>query len=207
MDLAATGRSGREMPAEYGEVGPYYRKTAEVIGFAGVTSIAAVFIQTERLWRAAATLGAAYAFGSNLWLMYYGPRMLKLCAAHHEWLGKEAHAVIQASNFPAFFALQVAGTFIAAVGRALTTGADVAFAAAGAAVLLGTLNLAVLGPATAPLMYNMYGAKSTGTSLQEPMLAEDFQKAKKKFGMVHGISMLADLLALFCIGSYLALVA
>mmetsp|Transcript_6663 Transcript_6663/g.11653 ORF Transcript_6663/g.11653 Transcript_6663/m.11653 type:complete len:208 (-) Transcript_6663:80-703(-) len=207
MDLAATGRSGREMPAKYGEAGPYYRKTAEVIAFAGIVSIAAVFMQSERLWRPASILGGAYAFGSNIWLMYYGPRMLKLCAEHHEWLGKEAHAVIQASNFPQFFALQVAGTYMAAVGRILTTGVDIAFVAASLAVILGAINLAVLGPATAPLMFNMYRPHSTASTPTGPLLGEDFEKAKKKFGMVHGISMLADLLGLLCIGCYLGLAA
>ena len=68
--------------------------------------------------------------------------------------------------------------------------------AAGVALAFSVLNLAVLEPLTTAAMYRRRAAQAEGGS--EPSVDEEKRKrsANKRFGMLHGMSSRANLLAL-----------
>merc|ERR1712107_562547 len=61
-------------------------------------------------------LAAAYALGSNIWLIMYGKKTFKVCTSQSTWLGKESFSTIQAASFPDFFAFLTAASFLACGG-------------------------------------------------------------------------------------------
>ncbi|CAE7038244.1 unnamed protein product [Symbiodinium sp. KB8] len=153
-------------------------------------------------------LGAAYAFGSNVWLLRYGPRMYAVCCKESRWLGKEAFSTLQAACFPEFFALQTAACLVALGGRWATASVwDVANLAMMAAIALALINLFGLGPKTTQLMASLYQQHLKDASSSAPLLSDASKEAKKKFGMVHGISMLLDLMNLGAVFAFICAVA
>ncbi|CAK8989137.1 DUF4149 domain-containing protein [Durusdinium trenchii] len=111
--------------------------------------------------------------------------------------GSRSH---QAACFPEYFALQ-SGSCILALGGAPSSWAKLLMTIA---TMLALVNQLVLGPRTAQLMVKLYDT-STG-SADQPLL-DGSSDVKKTFGMVHGISMLLDLLNLFAVFAYLCMVA
>eukprot|EP00933_Yihiella_yeosuensis_P031235 TRINITY_DN24779_c0_g1_i1.p1 TRINITY_DN24779_c0_g1~~TRINITY_DN24779_c0_g1_i1.p1 ORF type:complete len:229 (+),score=43.97 TRINITY_DN24779_c0_g1_i1:80-766(+) len=225
--MTGDGLSGNAIPAHLGEKTPYFRKAA-LLGLPSVlVAIAACYYahqgthNARTVCKVMAQLGAAYALGSNAWLFCYGPTMFKICTAT-SWLGKEAFSTIQASVFPDYFALQTAACIVALGGhfgdlwspRSLVEGTPLNLAACAmlAALLFALLNLLVLGPKTSELMVQLYSGPtlpSNGSTPGEPLLSkEEAEKAiKRRFGMVHGISMLVNLANLGAVGAYIALTA
>ncbi|CAK9054747.1 unnamed protein product [Durusdinium trenchii] len=108
--------------------------------------------------------------------------------------------VPEAACFPEYFALQ-SGSCILALGGAPSSWAKLLMTIA---TMLALVNQLVLGPRTAQLMVKLYDT-STG-SADQPLL-DGSSDVKKTFGMVHGISMLLDLLNLFAVFAYLCMVA
>mmetsp|Transcript_142810 Transcript_142810/g.397806 ORF Transcript_142810/g.397806 Transcript_142810/m.397806 type:complete len:204 (-) Transcript_142810:88-699(-) len=198
------GRSGNQVPPQYGEPGPYYVKAARVslpAALAGLL-LGALAAWAGGVWlaacRVAQLLGAAFAFGSNAWLMVYGPKMYTVCTST-QWLGKEGFSTIQAALFPDFFAFQTASCVIALgayIGVSQTV--DTAAITISASLVFCLINLAFLGPKTNALMVELY---------KTPMMDDAGKAVKKKFGMVHGISMLVDLFALGFATVFLGLLA
>lgn len=113
-------------------------------------------------------------------------------------LPKPVFGDLQAKLFPVYFGLQcltsAAALSLTATGHA---GGSAATArpralAAGAALAFSLLNLAVLEPLTTAAMYARRSAEAEGSKAT----AEEKKKANKKFGMLHGLSSLANLFAL-----------
>ncbi|CAK8989135.1 unnamed protein product [Durusdinium trenchii] len=216
----AAGLSGQKIPKEYGQTAPFFRLAALVVDLicrgasdlqhsdhrisvppcAVISAWMANGYASAHLCNITALLGAAYAFGSNVWLLRYGPRMYAVCCKESTWLGKEAFSAIQAACFPEYFALQ-SGSCILALGGAPSSWAKLLMTIA---TMLALVNQLVLGPRTAQLMVKLYDT-STG-SADQPLL-DGSSDVKKTFGMVHGISMLLDLLNLFAVFAYLCMVA
>ncbi|CAK8989172.1 unnamed protein product [Durusdinium trenchii] len=187
----AAGLSGQKIPKEYGQTAPFFRLAALVVPPCAVISAwMANGYASAHLCNITALLGAAYAFGSNVWLLRYGPRMYAVCCKESTWLGKEAFSTIQAACFPEYFALQ-SGSCILALGGAPSSWAKLLMTIA---TMLALVNQLV----------KLYDT-STG-SADQPLL-DGSSDVKKTFGMVHGISMLLDLLNLFAVFAYLCMVA
>ena len=116
-------------------------------------------------------------------------------------LPKPVFGDLQAKLFPVYFGLQTATAAAAlaltATGRAGGSGetARPRAVAAGVAVAFSLLNLAVLEPLTTAAMYHRRAAQAEGSKLS----AEEKKKANGRFGMLHGLSSLANLFAL-CAG-------
>lgn len=113
-------------------------------------------------------------------------------------LPKPVFGDLQAKLFPVYFGLQcltsAAALALTATGRSggSPETARPRAAAAGAALAFSLLNLAVLEPLTTAAMYSRRSAEAEGSKAS----AEEKKKANKKFGMLHGLSSLANLLAL-----------
>jgi len=220
------GRSGQKIPEQYGLADPYFR-------MASLLCVPALVIAVLMSWpslhgnniptsvlRIVSQLAAAYAFGSNGWLLVYGNKMMKVCKENHKWLGKEAFSLIQANNFPEFFALQTGCSLLALgghVGAVSASGGNsgavpwrslsgAALAALGA-VLAGAVNLFILGPMTNPRMLALYNSSHTASAGGASEALLPAAELRKKFGMVHGMSMLIDLIALILMGTFIALSA
>eukprot|EP00929_Paragymnodinium_shiwhaense_P105192 TRINITY_DN70117_c0_g1_i1.p1 TRINITY_DN70117_c0_g1~~TRINITY_DN70117_c0_g1_i1.p1 ORF type:complete len:231 (+),score=49.71 TRINITY_DN70117_c0_g1_i1:75-767(+) len=214
------GRSGHEIPEEYGETRPYYMKALCICVPAAAIAALMVYgpslegtaelenIRLQRLVVACRAVlcqvAAAYAFGSNVWLFCYGKKMFKVCSTHSQWLGKEAFSTIQAACFPDFFALQTAAALLVYggyVGGAREVDARLQ-CCAGLAVFLGLCNLLWLGPKSIPLMMDLYRTPAEAVGKEDALLP--LKQAKKRFGMVHGMSMLLDIFALGAMGVFIA---
>lgn len=131
-----------------------------------------------------ALLSTSVFVGSNVWTTFFaGVIMFKNLPS------KTVFGDVQAKLFPAYFSLQAisasAMTALAATGR----DRSLAFAS-GAALALSLLNLAVLEPLTTAAMYKRREAESSNGGEAEK------KRANKKFGMLHGLSSLANLFAL-----------
>eukprot|EP00401_Gymnodinium_catenatum_P044213 CAMPEP_0117475704 /NCGR_PEP_ID=MMETSP0784-20121206/9932_1 /TAXON_ID=39447 /ORGANISM="" /LENGTH=212 /DNA_ID=CAMNT_0005269959 /DNA_START=21 /DNA_END=660 /DNA_ORIENTATION=- len=200
------GRSGHPIPEEYGKTEPYFKMALLAFLPAAVLSSLAAALLPAAPCRALAQLGAACAFGSNIWLFCYGKKMFKVCTANESGSGKEAFSTIQAACFPAFFGLQTSATAFALGGHVGASGFDVAAMAAATALFFGLLNLLVLGPKSMPLMMDLYNAAPAKSGSNGDALLP-LRQAKKRFGMVHGISMLVDLLALAAMGAFIVAAA
>merc|ERR1712203_323518 len=105
-----------------------------------------------------------------------------------------------------FFALQTAAAALALGGRLGVTGFakdDVAVWCASTAVAVGLANLLGLGPKSIPLMMALYsdGEPEPLNGGGDSLLA--FAEKRKRFGKVHGMSMLVDLVALAAIGIFI----
>eukprot|EP00404_Azadinium_spinosum_P024610 CAMPEP_0180607952 /NCGR_PEP_ID=MMETSP1037_2-20121125/27986_1 /TAXON_ID=632150 /ORGANISM="Azadinium spinosum, Strain 3D9" /LENGTH=212 /DNA_ID=CAMNT_0022627289 /DNA_START=51 /DNA_END=689 /DNA_ORIENTATION=+ len=206
------GYSGNKIPTEYGQAAPFYRKAAFFVAPAAALAAALTLAGTglANSCRVAGQLGAAYALGSNAWLFKYGPTMFNVCTSVG-WLGKEGFSTIQASLFPDYFALQTASCMIALGGHVGAMGGafDKAAWLMSAAMLCAMVNLFALGPKTTSLMLVLYNGPSEVGNGLEPLLdkEEASKAAKKKFGMVHGISMLVNLLNLAAVAGYIVIVA
>ncbi|CAE7872228.1 unnamed protein product, partial [Symbiodinium necroappetens] len=72
-----------------------------------------------------------------------------------------------------------------------------------AAIALALINLFGLGPKTTQLMVSLYQQHLKDASSSAPLLSEASKEAKKKFGMVHGISMLLDLMNLGAVFAFI----
>eukprot|EP00408_Alexandrium_pacificum_P020635 CAMPEP_0171197618 /NCGR_PEP_ID=MMETSP0790-20130122/22504_1 /TAXON_ID=2925 /ORGANISM="Alexandrium catenella, Strain OF101" /LENGTH=198 /DNA_ID=CAMNT_0011662865 /DNA_START=68 /DNA_END=664 /DNA_ORIENTATION=- len=196
--MSGDGLSGNEVPPQYGEPAPYYRKALTITLPAAILTVLLAGVAPAWACRALGQLGAAYAIGSNAWLLIYGSKMYRVCASL-EWIGKEGFSTIQAALFPDFFAFQTAGCVVALgtyVG--VSHSFDIAAGAMAASLALGLINLGFMGPKTNQLMLQLYSTK---------LMDDDRKAAKKKFGMVHGISMLVDLFALAGATAFLLIVA
>jgi len=238
--MSGEGLSGHAIPKQYGQVAPFFRLTrnyvlpsmilAAAMVFGGIHECASVRSGRVALGAGAGTkackilsqLGAAFAFGSNVWLLRYGPKMFKVCTTEASWLGKEAFSTIQASLFPEYFALQAASCVVALGGHVGVLMADPFHAgvvgltldleswAMLLAVVFALVNLLGLGPKTTELMVALYESNLVVESCElgggdQPLLVADAKKVRKKrFGMVHGISMLFDLFNLVAVTIYLA---
>jgi len=203
------GGKNRVIPSVYGEASPYHRLTAFLVFPSALVAagLAVGFmsdgVYAKRAYNAAFHLGCAYAFGSNAWLFRYGPKMYNTCIKV-EYLGKQAFSTIQAALFPEYFALQIAATIVAL--GAHTGGGTSSFSSDPVswclltAILFGLVNIMVLGPLTSKYMIEMYslcpeGFYGEGQSCSAPLIPNEQEKKqlKMRFGIVHGISMLANL--------------
>ncbi|CAE7197425.1 unnamed protein product [Symbiodinium natans] len=75
------------------------------------------------------------------------------------------------------------------------------------ALLLALINQFGLGPKTTELMVSLYKQHLKDASSNAPLLSEASKEVKKKFGMVHGISMLLDLMNLGAVFVFICMVA
>lgn len=203
-------RSGNPIPPEYGRAKPYFDLALKICLPVGcvaglLATIAPSYSNGPRLCQVIAQIGVAYAFGSNVWLFRYGSKSFKVCKEHSKWLGKEAFSTIQAACFPEFFALQVSACLLVVGGHVAVSGFDFASAFILTATAFGCVNLLVLGPMTMPRMIALYSVSpddiTNSESKEDPLLP--VRQAKKRFGMIHGISMLVDLLALLATLAYM----
>eukprot|EP00434_Breviolum_minutum_P017836 symbB.v1.2.015741.t3/scaffold1123.1/size136624/6 len=187
-------------PTEYGKATPFFRLGALIVLPCTCISILLGHgYASNSICKVVSLLGAAYAFGSNVWLLRYGPRMYAVCCKESSWLGKEAFSTIQAACFPEYFALQSGSCILALCGATNLW----ALAAMASAAALALVNQLFLGPKTAELMVKLY-EKSAGA---DASLLNGSTDIKKKFGMIHGISMLLDLLNLIAVFLYICIVA
>eukprot|EP00931_Biecheleriopsis_adriatica_P076532 TRINITY_DN50229_c0_g1_i1.p1 TRINITY_DN50229_c0_g1~~TRINITY_DN50229_c0_g1_i1.p1 ORF type:complete len:217 (-),score=37.19 TRINITY_DN50229_c0_g1_i1:219-869(-) len=208
------GLSGHAIPAEYGEISPFFTLSALYVLPTTVLSLAltagAFGVCACKI---CSLLGAAYAFGSNVWLLRYGPRMFKVCSKESSWLGKEAFSTIQAACFPEYFSLQTASCVLALGGylgaaEGVASIADTASLAMIAAVIFALINQFVLGPKTTKLMVKLYEPGSCQGGGTQPLLDSEAKKAvKRNFGMIHGTSMLIDLFNLASVFAFICKVA
>merc|ERR1711977_269121 len=81
-----------------------------------------------------------------------------------------------------------------------------------AALALNWVNLLALGPLTSKFMMPLYevgrGDGSAVGNGDQPLLHHEPDPAlRKKFGIVHGVSMILELVGLGCCGAYLVLFA
>ena len=111
-------------------------------------------------------------------------------------LPKTTFGDLQAKLFPAYFSLQTATSAaalaLAATGRDASSSSRPRAVAAGIALAFSLLNLTVLEPLTTAAMYRRREAQAVGSKFSE----DDKKSANKKFGMLHGLSSLANLFAL-----------
>lgn len=134
-------------------------------------------------------LSSSVFVGSNAWTTFVSGIVM------FRNLPRATFGDLQAKLFPAFFSLQAISssgmTALAATGGAGGRGAGRPPAvASGVALALSLLNLAVLEPLTTAAMYERRAAESGQGD------EADKKKANKKFGMLHGMSSLANLFAL-----------
>jgi len=120
--------------------------------------------------------------GSNVWTTFFsGIIMFKN-------MDRTSFGNLQARLFPCYFALQSISaslmTALAATGQKRSLAV-----ASGAALALSLLNLAVLEPLTTAAMYKRRAAESGSDETEK-------KKANKRFGALHGMSSLSNLLAL-----------
>eukprot|EP00435_Cladocopium_sp_Y103_P032748 s1424_g8.t1 len=171
---------------EYGSTKPFFKLAALIVLPCTVISLlmASGYTSTS-ICKMISLLGAAYAFGSNVWLLRYGPRMYAVCCKESSWLGKEAFSTIQAACFPEYFALQ-SGSCILALAAANSLMARLAMASA---IALALVNQLALGPKTAQLMVKLY-EKSSGA---DASLLNSSTDVKKKFGRFASNNEIADL--------------
>jgi len=148
--------------------------------------------------RVVALLGLGYALGSGLWLCHYGPKMLRFCSAT-PWLGKRVHRVIQAELLPDYFAFQTLSCMVALVGHGLSTSKQhdagkrqvVAWVSVVIAVATALLNWLALCPKSVQLVHAWPKAEPT-------------QQFMNQFKVVHGVSMLLNLLNMLASLVYIA---
>ena len=113
-------------------------------------------------------------------------------------LPKPVFGDLQAKLFPVYFGLQTAtsSAALALTASGLAGGssddAKRRAVAAGVALAFSLLNLAVLEPLTTAAMYQRRAAQAEGSKLSE----EEKKRANGRFGMLHGLSSLANLFAL-----------
>ncbi|CAE7253601.1 unnamed protein product [Symbiodinium sp. CCMP2592] len=170
------------------------------------------FVFGDVVWEVLLKRCRDLAYGVNtapkVWLLRYGPRMYAVCCKESRWLGKEAFSTLQAACFPEFFALQTAACLAALGGHWATAPVwDVPNLAMMAAIVLALINQFGLGPKTTQLMVSLYQQHLKDASSSAPLLSEASKEAKKKFGMVHGISMLLDLMNLGAVFAFICAVA
>jgi len=151
--------------------------------------------------RILAILGAAYTLGSTLWLFRYGPRMLHFCAST-PWLGKSVHRMIQADALPDYFAFQAFASMLVLVGHAcvgrtsLVKGKRLSatWIVVAIAVASALANMLALGPMTVQLVETWPAGA--------PAL-----EFKRRFSIVHGMSMLLNMINLLASTIFIVLTA
>eukprot|EP00928_Gymnodinium_smaydae_P040541 TRINITY_DN27486_c0_g1_i1.p1 TRINITY_DN27486_c0_g1~~TRINITY_DN27486_c0_g1_i1.p1 ORF type:complete len:268 (+),score=35.74 TRINITY_DN27486_c0_g1_i1:174-977(+) len=205
--LTNDGLSGHTIPSAYTQTSSFFSLSALYILPCAAVAAGLVMTQQVNACRMIGTLGAAYAFGSNVWLLRYGPKMFKVCSKENDWLGKEAFSTLQAACFPEYFALQSASCILAFGCHIGASPSKKIFDSAGIAMALAVvtalINAWVLGPKTTQNMEKLYEV----TSGPKMLCAETKKSAKKKFGMIHGISMLLDLFNLLAVLVYICAVS
>mmetsp|Transcript_15656 Transcript_15656/g.49292 ORF Transcript_15656/g.49292 Transcript_15656/m.49292 type:complete len:178 (+) Transcript_15656:62-595(+) len=145
--MSGDGLSGKEIPQLVVEdITPFHKKALTITVPSAVLALLLAALAPPAVSRAVGQLGAAYAVGSNVWFLIYGPKMQKVCKGV-EWLGNEAFSVIQALLFPDFFAFQTAGCAVAlSIHRMLSPTFDLAAGAMAASLAFGLINLLLLAP-------------------------------------------------------------
>lgn len=147
---------------------------------------------TSTAFALASLLATSVFVGANVWTTFASGIVM------FRNLPKPIFGDLQAKLFPVYFAVQVssaaAALAVTAAGRAggARGTAKARATAAAAALALSLLNLAVLEPLTTAAMYDRRAAQAPESKLSE----EAKKKANKRFGMLHGLSSLANLLAL-----------
>ena len=140
----------------------------------------------------ASLLSTSVFVGASAWTTFFSGIVM------FRHLPKPVFGDLQAKLFPVYFGVQTvtsaAALALTAMGRAGATAetAKPRAAAAGVALAFSLLNLAVLEPLTTAAMYNRRAAQAEDSKSS----AEEKKRANKKFGMLHGFSSLANLLAL-----------
>lgn len=140
----------------------------------------------------AALLSTSVFVGASAWTTFFSGIVM------FRHLPKSVFGDLQAKLFPVYFGVQTvtsaAALALTATGRAGggAATAKARAAAAGAALAFSLLNLAVLEPLTTAAMYRRRAAQAEDSKLSE----SERKSANKKFGMLHGLSSLANLFAL-----------
>ena len=140
----------------------------------------------------ASLLSTSVFVGASVWTTFFAGILM------FTNLPKTTFGDLQAKLFPVYFGLQTATSAAAlaltATGRAGGSSSSARPRAVAAAVALAfsLLNLAVLEPLTTAAMYHRRAAQAEGSKFPK----NEKKKASGRFGMLHGLSSLANLFAL-----------
>lgn len=152
-------------------------------------------------------VGYGWLFGMSLWISFFGGVIAFKTLPRHQF------GALQHKTFPVYFAISIALsstlltlwtfshpdilTHITQYRRA-----DVAQAYALATVALSQgFNFFIIGPMTSKVMFQRHRLeKEEGKTYNEPGVSKAMKSLNRTFGMLHGISSLANLGAVIALG-------
>ncbi|KAF8202934.1 hypothetical protein BJ912DRAFT_1052955 [Pholiota molesta] len=152
-------------------------------------------------------LGYAWLFGMSVWISFFGGVIAYKSLPRHQF------GALQHKTFPVYFVISIAlSTTLLSVWilkhpdvlvyLARPNVADVAQVYALGIVLLSQAsNYFVVGPMTSKIMFQRQKLeKEEGKTYNEPGVSAEMKALNVKFGSLHGISSLANLLAIIALG-------
>jgi len=152
-------------------------------------------------------LGYAWLFGTSVWISFFGGVIAFKNLPRHQF------GALQHKTFPVYFVQSIIlsasllGTWVFRHPDVIThlarpNVADVAQAYALAAVLFSQgFNYFVVGPLTSKTMFQRQKLeKEEGKTYNEPGVSAEMKALNRRFGMLHGISSLANLGAIIALG-------
>ncbi|KAF8078311.1 hypothetical protein FPV67DRAFT_1615633 [Lyophyllum atratum] len=152
-------------------------------------------------------VGYAWLFGMSLWISFFGGVIA------YKTLPRQQFGNLQHKTFPIYFVLSIIlsssllifwtyshPNVVAHITRPNV--ADVAQAYALATVLLCQgFNYFIVGPLTSKTMFQRHRLeKEEGKVYNEPGVSAEMKALNRRFGMLHGISSLANLAAVIALG-------
>ncbi|GLB36463.1 putative protein with domain of unknown function (DUF4149) [Lyophyllum shimeji] len=152
-------------------------------------------------------LGYAWLFGMSLWITFFGGVIA------FKTLPRQQFGNLQHKTFPVYFVLSIiVSAFLLTLWTvehphvvthiARPNVADVAQAYALATVLLcQCVNYFVIGPLTSKTMFERHKLeKDEGKAYNDPGVSAKMKALNRRFGMLHGVSSLANLAAVIALG-------
>ncbi|PCH33360.1 hypothetical protein WOLCODRAFT_135081 [Wolfiporia cocos MD-104 SS10] len=151
-------------------------------------------------------IGYAWLLGMSIWVTFFAGTIAFRTLPRHQF------GALQHRIFPVYFVISIAlsSGLLALWMRthpavrthyAAPTVADVAQAyVLGAVLLFQALNHLVIGPLTSKTMFQRQKLeKAEGKVYNEPGVSKEMQALNSRFGTLHGVSSLANLLAVFAL--------
>jgi len=152
-------------------------------------------------------VGYAWLFGMSLWITFFGGVIA------FKTLPRQQFGALQHKTFPIYFVISMILSSSLLVLWAFSHPAvatyiwrpdvaDVAQAYVLASVFLAqACNYFVIGPLTSKTMFRRHKLeKEEGKTYNEPGVSDEMKGLNKRFGMLHGISSLANLIAVLALG-------
>ncbi|KAJ7456606.1 hypothetical protein FB451DRAFT_1276548 [Mycena latifolia] len=145
------------------------------------------------------TVAYGWLYGMSLWVSFFGGVIA------YRTLPKVQFGALQHKTFPVYFVLSMGlGSTLLGLGRSTIRPlvADVAQAYTLAFVILAQAsNYFIIGPLTSKTMFQrMRLEKDEGKTYNESGVSDSMKALNRKFGMLHGVSSLANLGAVIALG-------